>query len=103
MLEKSKWIWLEKQAEKDEYASFKCAFNRSSAKLTIAAESDYAAYVNGKLAAFGAYKAYSSVKYADEITLDNYLKSGENLLEIIVWYEGVNTQCSIDDRSEERR
>lgn len=97
MLEKSKWIWLEKQAEKDEYASFKCAFNRSSAKLTIAAESDYAAYVNGKLAAFGAYKAYSSVKYADEITLDNYLKSGENLLEIIVWYEGVNTQCSIDD------
>lgn len=97
MLEQSKWIWLEKQAEKDEYASFKCAFNCSSAKLTIAAESDYAAYVNGKLAAFGAYKAYPSVKYADEIVLNDYLKNGENILEIIVWYEGVDTQCAIDD------
>lgn len=97
MFEKSKWIWENKNPSPDEYADFKATVNKSSATLFIAAETDYAAYVNGKIAAFGSYKGYPDVKYYDEIVLDGFLTERVNEIEIVVWYQGVDCSVSIDD------
>ena len=97
MFEKSQWIWENKSPSPDEYADFKVTVGEKKATLFIAAETDYAAYINGKLAAFGSYKGFKTVKYYDEISLDEYLTESENEVEIVVWYQGVNCSSSIDD------
>ncbi len=63
----------------------------SEIKLTIAADTKYWMWVNGELViregglTWGPHpKAY----YQDTITLDQHLKQGENVIEIIVWYWG---------------
>lgn len=97
MLENAEWIWSDKSYSADEYATFKCAFAAKNAVLEIAAENDYAAYVNGRLAAFGSYKGYKNRKYVDVAELTEFLNDGENTLEITVWYYGLDTSVNIDD------
>ena len=97
MFEKSKWIWERANPSSDEYADFEAPITENSATLFIAAETDYAAYVNGKLAFFGSYKGYRGVKYYDELPLDDYLTEEENKIEIVVWHQGINCSSSIDD------
>ena len=69
----------------------------NNATLFIAAETDYAAYVNGKLAFFGSYKGYRDEKFYDELPLNDYLTEKENEIEIVVWYQGINCSSSISD------
>ena len=97
MFEKSKWIWERENPSPDEYADFRATITENSATLYIAAETDYAAYVNGKLAFFGSYKGYRDVKYYDELPLNDFLTEKENEIEIVVWYQGINCSSSIDD------
>ncbi len=97
MFEKSKWIWERENPFPDEYADFKATITEKNATLFIAAETDYAAYVNGKLAFFGIYKGYRDVKYYDELPLNGFLTEKENEIEIVVWYQGINCSSSIDD------
>ncbi len=97
MFEKSKWIWERENPSPDEYADFKATITEKNATLYIAAETDYAAYVNGKLAFFGLYKGYRDVKYYDELPLNDFLTEKENEIEIVVWYQGINCSSSIDD------
>lgn len=97
MFERSKWIWENKNPSPDEYADFSAVIPAASATLYIAAETDYAAYVNGKIAAFGSYKGYPSVKYYDEIRLDEFLTEPKNQIEIVVWYQGINCSVSVSD------
>lgn len=97
MLEKAKWIWTEKTWLEDEYATFVCNVEGKVGVLEIAAEGNYAAYVNGKLAAFGQYPGYPDEKYADTVDLGEFLGEEENTLEIVVWYHGADTAGYIDD------
>ncbi len=96
MFEKSQWIWENGDPFPDEYAEFRVAVSGRKGILRIAAETDYAAYVNGKLAAFGSYKGFETVKFYDEIVLDPFLTEKENEVDIVVWYQGVNCSSSID-------
>jgi len=93
MLEDAEWIW----NGRNYAATFKCEFTADSAILEIAAENDYAAYVNGKLAAFGSYKGYKNRKFVDSADLTEFMTEGKNTLEITVWYYGLNTSVNIDD------
>ena len=96
MFEKSQWIWENENPSSDEYAEFGGTVRGGKGILRIAAETDYAAYVNGKLAAFGSYKGFKTVRFYDEILLDPFLTEKENEIDIVVWYQGVNCSSSID-------
>ena len=97
MFEKSKWIWERENPSPDEYADFKATVTQKNATLFIAAETDYAAYINGELAFFGSYKGYRDEKYYDELPLNDFLTEKENEIEIVVWYQGINCSSSIND------
>jgi len=89
MFTKAKWIWLQAEAP-DTYADFISDFEYSGGKaiLRISADSNYAAYINGELAAFGQYADYPTRKIADEVDVTGLVKRGANRLAIIAYYCG---------------
>ena len=89
MFKKAKWIWLHDEAP-DTYADFISDFTWSGGRteLRISADSNYAAYINGKLVGFGQYADFPENKIGDVIDVTEYLKKGENRLAVIVWYYG---------------
>ncbi len=92
-----KWIWQNTNNNSDEYVKFVEEFSleNTNALLTISCDSNYNAYLNGELIAFGQNADYPHFKMCDKIDLSAYAKKGKNLLVIVVWYHGENTQCYI--------
>ena len=93
----AKWIWQNRENRSDEYVKFIEEFDIEECKgiLTISCDSNYIAYLNGKLIAFGQYADYPHFKVCDKIQLDAYLQKGKNQLVFVVWYYGENSQCYI--------
>ena len=89
MFKKAEWIWLP-EAHSDTYADFICDFDYESGPVTlrIAADSQYAVYLNGALAAFGQYADYPWYKVGDCVDITKYAKAGTNRLAVVVWYFG---------------
>lgn len=87
------WIWENGQAEFDEYADFTEAFildtDNAQVSLRLSADSHYAAYINGQLAAFGQYADLPHCKVVDTHDVSAYCHKGKNTLLITVWYQGV--------------
>ena len=96
---RAKWIWINSDPKQCEYAFFteKFEFNGKKATFTVAAETDYVLYVNGKLASFGQFAGYPFEKYFDEIDITPFCRCGQNVLELTVRYEGVSCATHIDD------
>lgn len=92
----AQWIWCNLNPQADEYAEFVNCFSyaRGNAILRISADSNYAAYINGKLAAWGQYADYPYDKVYDEIDVTAFCKTGENRLAIIVWYYGIDSSIT---------
>lgn len=92
---KTKWIWQNTNNNSDEYVKFveEFSLNKPNAQLTISCDSNYNAYLNGKLIAFGQYADYPHFKVCDKIDLSAYARQGKNLLVVVVWYYGENSQC----------
>lgn len=92
---KAKWIWQNRENKSDEYVKFIEEFNveECTGTLTISCDSNYIAYLNGNLVAFGQYADYPHFKVCDKIQLDAYLQKGKNKLVVVVWYYGENSQC----------
>ena len=92
MCEQGAWIWENHCPKYDEYADFSEFFSvkRENAKviLRISADSNYAAYVNGELAAFGQYADLPHCKVMDTHELSRYCNLGKNQICITVWYHG---------------
>lgn len=98
----TKWIWINKKEENDEYASFLEKYSPQGKEkiiLKIAAETNYIAYVNGKRVAFGQFPGYKEVKYYDEIDITEASSLGENELRIVVRYEGIDTLVHVKDNA----
>ena len=89
-MKNSKWIWAKNGGLPDEYANFTAKFNYNGGALTIriSADTDYALYINGALAAFGQYPDYVDYKICDEIDLTAFAALGENTLNIIAHHCG---------------
>ena len=88
----STWIWCAKHPSADEYGEFYDSFHYTGEQAVtayISADSNYAVYVNGKLAASGQYADYPYDKVYDELDLTDYCKRGLNHLAIVVWYYGL--------------
>lgn len=96
--EKTKAIWLTLTPQREEYAEFTESFDYTGGRLTlkIAAESDYVAYINGKVISFCSFSGYKTEKYYDEIVIDKSLEIGRNTLKIVGRYEGVNSAVRIE-------
>ncbi len=90
MTELSKWIWAPNGGHTDEYADFKAEFDYESgeAELRISADTDYAVYLNGELAAFGQYPDYPDHKVFDTVSLTSLVKQGKNEAYIIGYHSG---------------
>lgn len=87
---KGKWIWTNASPQPDEYGEFYTSFDYlgDGAELLISADSNYAVYLNGQLAACGQYADYPYDKIYDVIDLSKYCHLGKNDLAITVWYIG---------------
>ena len=98
---KAKYIWHDGAVGVDEYAEFIGKFAAKKGKKTtlkITGDGVYAAYLNGKLAAFSAFNNFPDYKYYEETDV-TALTEKENELKIAVWYFGVNSQTYIADKA----
>ena len=89
----AKWIWPTSHAGRDEYAEFYFPFTYQGGKceLLISADSNYAVYLGGTLAAFGQYADFPHDKVYDLIDITEFCSKGENSLAVTVWYYGTDT------------
>lgn len=88
----AQWIWCTDNSQPDEYGEFVSHFSYTggSALLRISADSNYAAYLNGQLAAWGQYADFPHHKVYDEVDISAFCRKGENRLCILVWYYGID-------------
>ena len=93
----SKWIWAACEKQVDQYAEFLDTFEYSGQKadLYISADSNYAVYINGKLAASDQYPDYPHYKIYDQVDLSAYCRRGRNHLGVIVWYYGLSNMSYV--------
>ncbi len=94
IFEKSQWIWIKKGADVDEYAEFcdKLTYSGGDVSIRLSCDSDYTLYINEQYVASNQYGDYEHYKIYDEIVISNYLKDGENDIEILVHYFGEDSQ-----------
>lgn len=100
---KAKYIWfaderdLAEQIKANEWVCFRKTIDIASKKdakhvtARIAVDSKYWLYINGKIVVReGGLKRGQkpSSIYYDEVSLDGYLKKGENTIAVLVWYFG---------------
>ncbi|MDR1093686.1 MAG: family 78 glycoside hydrolase catalytic domain [Clostridiales bacterium] len=93
-MKKAKWIWKAGGAAADEYAEFHDGFSYAGggAEIELSCDSNYALYVNGRLAGFSQYADFPHYKVSDTIDIAEFLNAGENVLKIVVWYYGAEFQ-----------
>ena len=97
----SKWIWKSGRNRKDDYAEFKVktVFSGEKTVLRISADSEYAVFINGKYVYSGQYYDFPWYKIHDDINITKYLKKGENLCSVWVWYCGDKNFCHYINRA----
>ena len=90
MAAQAKWIWADVSRNSDQHCNFYVPFSYASGpvQLKISADSNYAVWVNGKLANSGQYPDYPHYKVFDSLELADLCVPGENHLAISVWYYG---------------
>lgn len=87
------WIWCNSNPKNDEYGEFVDSFTYENGKviLQISADSNYATYINGQLAAWGQYADFPYDKVYDEIDVTVFCRPGTNRIATLVWYYGLDT------------
>ena len=88
------WIWSNDSKAPNQYIIATQEFQATvdTCVLTISADSQYAAYINGELAAFGQYADYLEYKVYDEIDVTGFIHTGKNELRILAY-------CQVSDSS----
>ena len=94
--ENALWIWCNANPQPDEYGEFLDQFDYEAGKafLRISADSNYAAYVNGALAAWGQYADFPYDKVYDEVDITDWCGEGKNRIAIVVWYYGIDNSST---------
>ena len=90
-MQKAEWIWITNDNNKDQYVHFFKDFDVNCIEeiiLKIAIDTNYTAYINGKLAAFGQYADFPHYKVYDSIDITKFIKKGKNRLAICGYYCG---------------
>ncbi len=94
--QRAAWIWRGEPAGRDEFCDFLDTVQIPEKKgryyLHIASDSNYTAWLNGALSAFGQYADYPDYKVYDRVDITDFLSTGENRLVVTVWYYGIDSQ-----------
>ncbi len=93
LFQNANWIWCNESPQPDEYGEFvdHFAYDGGDVTLRISADSNYATYINGKLAAWGQYADFPYDKVYDEVDVTDFCQKGENRITTIVWYYGLDS------------
>ncbi len=96
-----KWIFIDNAEKLNVYGDYSDNFfippsycsngDRPNAVVRICADSQYVLYVNGRYAASGQYADYPFAKVYDEIDVSEYIKTGENKLDFLIYHQGVSS------------
>ena len=88
-----KWIRADVPATENEHQEFVHVFETCApvAALKISSETDYCAFLNGKLVGYGQYHDLESYKVYDEYDLSPLLEKGKNVLAVSAYFEHTPT------------
>lgn len=95
-----RWLWIKDNREDDDvntYAQyidyFTAVKNGSKIMLHISADSEYVAWVNGRLAGFGQYADFPEYKIYDSLDITDLVNDNgdKNTLCILHYYQGLNS------------
>lgn len=89
----AEWIWCRGDARPNQYAHFLQDFsvNKQNAVLYIAADMNYAVFVNGRYVPGFAYSDYPECRSVDTLDLSAYLQAGSNRLCVVGYCQGVTS------------
>lgn len=92
-LEQAEWIWCDRSEEVNQYAQFLQDFTVDGGKTTlyIAADMNYAAFVNGQYVPGFAYSDYPDCRSVDTLDITPYLRAGENRLCVVGYCQMVDS------------
>ena len=92
-------IWNGDVKARDSYVDFKCDFTAQRGGerifLEILCDSNYSAYINGKLVAFSACSDYPFAREYDKIDVTEYCEENNRLF-VTVWHYGEDSQVYIN-------
>ncbi len=93
VFEKSSWIWLSKGSTPDQYAEFTdtLVFTDKKTVMNLSCDSDYTLWINGAYVSSSQYGDFEHYKIYDTIDLTPYLVKGNNRVDILVHYFGVDS------------
>ena len=94
IFEKSKWIWLAEGSSYDQYAEFvdTVAYNGEGKMfINLSCDTDYTLFVNGAYVASNQYGDFEHYKVYDTVELTEFLREGENKIDILVYYSGISS------------
>ena len=101
--DRSKWIWAEDNHRKNDFVAFRKAFTLhevpQNVMISVAADTKYWMYVNGRLAVFegGLFReSMPGCGYADQTDIASYLREGENVIGILCRYFGNGGRNNVD-------
>jgi len=91
--EKGKWIWANCPEGVDQYVEFydNIHFNGACTVMNISCDTDYTLYINGKFVASNQYGDFEHYKIYDVLDLTEHLIIGENRIDLLVYYCGVDS------------
>lgn len=91
--EKSKWIWANCPEGVDQYVEFydNIHFNGAHTVMNISCDTDYTLYINGNFVASNQYGDFEHYKIYDILDLTEHLIIGENRIDFLVYYCGVDS------------
>lgn len=96
VFETAKWIWDAVGTQNsDEYVEFSRRIHLTAGKKTavrLSCDGDYTLFINGQFVASNQYGDYEHYKIYDELDVSAFVKDGENIFSVLVWYFGYNTQ-----------
>ncbi len=93
----SEWVWRNGERE-DEYVRFSDKFyyeGKSLVYLNLCCDSDFTVWINGKMAGFGKYPDFPNCQVYDRLDITSFVKKGENIVSVLVWHYGVDTQTHV--------
>lgn len=87
---KGLWIWHSPECGKDEYAEFLDRFEYAGGKAEclLSCRDDYSLFINGNFVASNQYSDFDHYKIYDRIDVAPYLREGNNVFALLVWYCG---------------
>ncbi|MBQ8392898.1 MAG: hypothetical protein IJX51_03910 [Clostridia bacterium] len=94
VFENSKWIYASCVKGVDQYTEYVDILKGVAEKavINLSCDTDYTLYINEEYVASGQYGDFTHYKIYDSIDITSFLRKGNNIIKLLVYYCGVDTQ-----------